>query len=77
MGMPLTIQPEDDAKIRALQQRLGAKSKIEVVREGLALLERETLRQEEAARWKKAVAMSKASSAEFMKEMVRARSRLK
>lgn len=62
MGKPLMIQEEDDAKIASLKEKLGAKTKIEVVRAGLELLEREAERKERIERWKRAARLTTASS---------------
>jgi len=56
MGKPLMIQQADDDRIDALKTRLQARTKIEVVRCALALLERETERREKAEQWKLAAA---------------------
>jgi len=54
MGKPLTIQDEDDRRIEALKGRIGAPTKIAVVRAGLDLLEREAERRARVERWRKA-----------------------
>ena len=46
------LQERDDARIEALKHRLGARSKVEVVRNALDLLEREAERAERTARWR-------------------------
>jgi Arc/MetJ-type ribon-helix-helix transcriptional regulator len=48
------LRDEDDKRIEHLKRRLRAKSKVDVVRRGLELLERDTDRQERIARWKHA-----------------------
>jgi hypothetical protein len=73
MGLPLTIQPADDVKIRALKKRLGADTKIQVVRAGLALLEKEADRNERVARWQRAAQLVRVSSAETNREFLTAR----
>ena len=76
MGKLLMIQPDDDARIERLRQRLGIDRKVAVVRAGLELLEAQADRQERVARWrsaaKKAAATSRQVNAEF-----RAHSRLR
>ena len=71
MGKPLMIQAADDQRIEDLKERLGAKTKIAVVRAGLDLLEIETERCKRIERWKKAATLVSASSrgvnAEFQK----------
>ncbi|USN47990.1 MAG: hypothetical protein H6626_02540 [Pseudobdellovibrionaceae bacterium] len=76
MGKPLTIQSEDEAAIVSLKKRLGAKSKIEVVREGLKLLEEKVNREDRIRRWQKAVELVAGSSRKVNKEY-RQHSRLK
>ncbi len=76
MGIPLTIQPDDDSKIRSLQARLSVKTKIQVVRAGLALLEQEAERRERVEKWKRAVKAVKASSAETNREFATARAKV-
>lgn len=68
MGKPLTIQEEDDDRIESLKVKLGAKSKIDVIRQALSLLEAELNHAERVHRWKKAVKQVQASSAETNKE---------
>lgn len=53
MGKPLMIQPEDEKRIDSLKEKLGARTKVEVVREGLRLLEKETERRDRIARWQR------------------------
>lgn len=64
MGKPLTIQPEDDQKIENLKWRIGAHTKIEVVRAGLQLLEKKADLRERIDRWKRAAALVSKQSAE-------------
>jgi hypothetical protein len=70
MGRLLMLREEDDARIAKLKRRLKAKSKAEVVRLGLDLLERQQTRAEKIAQWKRAAALVEASgsSREFMEE---------
>lgn len=68
MAKPLIIQEKDDEMIEELKKRLGAKTKIEVVRSALNLLENKTLRDERIARWKKVASMVSRSSKEVLKE---------
>lgn len=71
MGKPLMIQLDDENKINDLKERLQAKTKIEVVRAGLRLLEKEVSRREKAQRWRRAAANvaqgSKEVNLEFQK----------
>ncbi|MDZ4660578.1 MAG: hypothetical protein SGJ18_03045 [Pseudomonadota bacterium] len=70
MGKPLTIQAEDDVKIEALKKQLGLKTKIEVVRSALKLLEAEADRQTRVERWRKAAKIVGGSGLEILKEFV-------
>ena len=69
MGKPLMIQDEDDRRIQGLQERLGIRRKVDVVRAGMALLEREADREARQAQWRRAAARaartSKATNADF------------
>lgn len=76
MGKPLMIQPEDEKAIDSLKIRTGARTKVDVVRAGLRLLERETEKAERIERWKKAAALVSANSAEVNRAFQR-NSRLK
>jgi hypothetical protein len=68
MGKPLMIQKADAEKIELLKEKLGAKTKIEVVRAGLNLLEQQTERQARVERWKRATQAAMAESAEVNRE---------
>ena len=46
MGKPLMIQPDDDNRIESLKEKTGAKSKVDVVRAALSLLEEDIKRSE-------------------------------
>jgi hypothetical protein len=54
MGKPLMLQDADDARIVLLKKRLRARTKIEVVRSALDLLERDAERAERVAKWRRA-----------------------
>lgn len=62
MGKPLMLQDADAERIERLKKRTGARTKIEVVRTALDLLEHNAERVERAARWRKAVGMVAAES---------------
>ena len=68
MGKPLMIQKEDAEKIELLKEKLGAKTKIEVVRAGLNLLEQQTERQFRIERWKRAAKVALLGSGEVNQE---------
>ncbi len=76
MGKPLMIQPEDERRIEALKEKIGVRTKVDVVRAGLHLLEKETERRERVSRWKNAAHLVSKNSAEVNKEFQR-HSRLK
>ena len=76
MAKPLMIQEKDDALIEDLKEKIGAKTKIEVVRNALTLLVLKTARAERIARWKKAVERVSKSSAKVLREF-QSHSRLK
>ena len=63
------IQEDDNRRIEELKKRLSARSKVDVVRAGLTLLERETERQARVERWRRAALLaapsSRAVNAEF------------
>jgi hypothetical protein len=50
MGKPFTIQIEDDLKIEDLKKKTGLKTKIEVVRMALNVLEFELAKQQKIQR---------------------------
>ena len=54
MGKPLMLQEADADRIESLKKRLGARTKIDVVRSALALLERDADRAERVAKWRRA-----------------------
>jgi len=62
MGIPLMIQKADDLKIERIKQDLGIAKKIDVVRAGLALLEKESERLKKIKRWKRAAKLVAKSS---------------
>jgi hypothetical protein len=65
------IQPQDDERIKALKEKLRMRTKVDVVRAGLALLESEAQRQERVERGKKAAAAVAASSREVNQDFQR------
>ncbi len=64
MGKPFTIQEDDEQRIEELKAKTGAKTKIDVLRMALALLEQEIERQTRVAQWRKAVGLVGDSSRE-------------
>jgi hypothetical protein len=57
MGKPLMIQEEDDRRIENLKRRLGIARKVDVLRAGIDLLEKEAERRERVRRWKRSAAL--------------------
>lgn len=76
MGKPLMIQEEDDRRIETLKRRLGILRKVDVLRAGIDLLEKEANRRDRVRRWKRAAAMVAGTSREVNAEF-RSHSRLK
>ena len=68
MGKPLTIQLEDDERIEAFKDSLGARTKIEVIRRALDALGRELEKVVRVARWKHAVGMVRKESSRVNRE---------
>ncbi len=68
MGKPLMIQKHDDDQIELLKKKLGMKTKIDVVRAGLSLLQADLDKAERQKAWKKAVDLVASSSRETNKE---------
>lgn len=71
MGKPLMLQEADADRIETLKKRLGARTKIDVVRSALALLERDAEKAERVARWRKAAGMVAAESQKVSREFRR------
>ena len=76
MGKPLMIQEEDERRIDILKRRLGIQHKVDVLRAGIDLLEKEAERRERIRRWKRASALVAPTSREVNAEF-RTNSRLK
>jgi Arc/MetJ-type ribon-helix-helix transcriptional regulator len=68
MGKPLMIQPEDDSRIENLKEKTGAKSKVDVVRAALTLLEEDVKRSERIKRWERAAKAVGKSGLDVLKE---------
>jgi len=68
MGKPLMLQEADAERIETLKQRTGARTKIEVVRSALDLLERSTERGERVRRWERAVKLVATESRAVQRE---------
>ena len=76
MGKPLMIQEEDERRIEMLKRRLKIARKVDIVRAGIALLEKEADRRERILRWKRAASLAARTSQEVNAEF-RPYSRLK
>lgn len=68
MGKPLTIKESDDIRLIELKNSLGARSKVEVLRRGLDLLEKEILKKQRVKRWSKAAKAVANQSSEILQE---------
>ena len=64
MGKLLMIQEEDARRIESLKRRLGMPHKVDVLRAGIDLLEKEAERREKIRRWKRAASLAADSSRE-------------
>jgi hypothetical protein len=76
MGKPLMIQEEDERRIDSLKRRLKIARKVDIVRAGIDLLEKEADRRERILRWKRAASLAARTSQEVNAEF-RPYSRLK
>ncbi|MFQ5673982.1 MAG: hypothetical protein ACE5G9_12920 [Nitrospinales bacterium] len=54
MGKPLMIQEQDNQRIERLKKQLRIRTKVGVLRSALDLLEKEALKTERVAQWKRA-----------------------
>jgi hypothetical protein len=71
MGKPLMLQEADAERIETLKKRLGARTKIDVVRSALDLLERDAEKTERVVRWRKAARIVAAESRKVSRELQR------
>jgi hypothetical protein len=71
MGKPLMLQEADAERIETLKKRLGARTKIDVVRSALDLLERDAEKTERVASWRKAAGVVAAESRKVSREFRR------
>ncbi|HLA90078.1 MAG TPA: hypothetical protein VJL28_06580 [Gemmatimonadaceae bacterium] len=62
MGVPLMLQEADARRIEALKKRIGARTKVEVVRTALDMLERDAERTARVVRWERAVRLAARTS---------------
>jgi hypothetical protein len=70
------IQEEDERRIENLKRRLGIQRKVDVLRAGIDLLEKEAERRERIRRWKRAASVAAKISREVNADF-RPHSRLK
>ncbi|WP_374078993.1 hypothetical protein [Bdellovibrio bacteriovorus] len=68
MGKPLMIQLDDDKRIEELKKKTGAKTKIDVVRAALTLLEHDVKRTEKIQRWQRAAMIVGRSGLDVLKD---------
>ena len=68
MGIPLMIQEDDNRRIENLKKDFHIHKKIDVIRAGLALLEKEAERVKRVNRWQQAAKLVAQSSHEINKE---------
>lgn len=68
MGKPMMIQEDDDRRIEKLKRFFGAKSKVEVLRSALSLLEQKAERMAKIVRWKKAAKIVAKTSSEVLQD---------
>jgi cob(I)alamin adenosyltransferase len=71
MGKPLMLQADDAERIESLKKRLKARTKIEVVRSALDLLERDAERVERVANWRRAVGLVTRESCVALRDFAR------
>lgn len=71
MGKPLMLQEADAERIETLKKRLDARTKIDVVRLALDLLERDAEKAERVARWRKAARLVGRESRKVLREFQR------
>jgi hypothetical protein len=71
MGKLLMLQEADAERIEELKKRLRARTKIEVVRSALDLLEREAKRTARIARWRQAAKIVASQSRTVLRDFQR------
>lgn len=68
MGVPLMIQETDNERIEHLKKELHISKKIDVIRAGLTLLEKEAQRLTKTKNWKRAAKLVAENSHKINKE---------
>ncbi len=76
MGQPLMIQEEDNQRLEELKKATGVKTKVQVLRDALDVLERSLEQKRRMARWRRAAALVRNDSARVNREF-QSQSRLK
>ena len=71
MGKLLMLQEADAERIETLKKRLGARTKIDVVRSALDLLEQDAEKTERVVRWRRAAKLVAAESRKVSREFRR------
>jgi hypothetical protein len=71
MGVPLMLREADARRIESLKKRLGARTKVEVVRTALDLLERDAARTARVSRWARAVKLAGPTSRQALTDFRR------
>lgn len=71
MGKPLMLQQADAERIDRLKRRLGVKTKVDVVRSALDLLDHEASRTERVRRWQRAARLVAPESRAVLRELQR------
>jgi hypothetical protein len=64
MGKSITLQDEDLRRIETLKVKIGASTKVEVLRVALEMLERDVERRLKVERWQRAATLVGQTSAE-------------
>ncbi len=68
MGVPITIKEEDDEKLLRLKEQTKSKSKVDVIRKALSLLELDLAKKERIKRWRQAASIIGDSSLEVLED---------
>ena len=68
MGVPLMLQEDDARRIESLKKRIGVRTKVDVVRAGLDMLERAAERAERVQRWERAVRLAGGESRRALRD---------
>ena len=69
MGKPLMLRDDDDLRIEELKKRMRARTKVDIVRSALDLLEASADRAERIERWQRATRLVAGESRRVLKEL--------